>query len=282
MKCILSFVLMLCLLQPAMAQRKYLKAGDAPLQIYMVKVAGGSFDLGSDHGAEDRKPEHRVTLKDFSIGTYEVTQEQWDLVMGENPSSYRCTDGPVNNVSWADVQTFIEKLNELTGKHYRLPTEAEWEYAARGGQKEELLRPYRGIAPGGVNQFLSREGDTRVPDKEVSGKKYSGKNLPQDVAWFDRNSRDHVHAIGRKKPNQLGIYDMSGNAEEWCADFYAGNYGSKHQVENPQGPEGGISRVVRGGSCNSDAFGITVTRRAAYLPGTRSSSLGFRLVADVN
>ena len=283
MKCILSSVLLLCLLQPAMAQRRFLKTDNAPLQIYMVKVNGGTFDLGDDNGATDRKPMHSVTLKDFYIGRYEVTQEQWGLVMGENPSSYMCTDCPVNNVSWTDIQNYIEKLNAMTGKHYRLPTEAEWEYAARGGENESLVKHYHGIAPGGVNQlFVPQENDLRVADKDREGKKYAGKNLPQDVAWFDRNSRDHVHAIGRKKPNQLGIYDMSGNAEEWCSDFYVGNYGAKHQVDNPQGPLGGNSHVVRGGSCNSDASGIMVTRRAAYLPNTRSASLGFRLVLDNN
>lgn len=280
MKGILSSVLMLCLLQPAMAQRKYNRTGDAPLNVYMVKVAGGSFDLGSDDESEDRKPAHTVTLKDFSIGRYEVTQEQWEIVMGNNPSAYICDNCPVNNVSWTDVQTFIEKLNSMTGKHYRLPTEAEWEYAARGGQNEVLVKIRKGIAPGGVNQLLTTQDNVRVPEKEVSGKKYSGKKLPQDVAWFDRNSNDHVHAVGRKKPNELGIYDMSGNAEEWCSDWYAGNYGSKHQVENPQGPSGGNSHVVRGGSWSSSANDLVVTRRAAYLPNVHSNSLGFRLVAD--
>ena len=135
MKCILSSVLLLCLLQPAKAQRRFLKTDNAPLQIYMVKVNGGTFDLGDDNGATDRKPMHSVTLKDFYIGRYEVTQEQWGLVMGENPSSYMCTDCPVNNVSWTDIQNYIEKLNAMTGKHYRLPTEAEWEYACKAGTK---------------------------------------------------------------------------------------------------------------------------------------------------
>jgi formylglycine-generating enzyme required for sulfatase activity len=280
MKFLLSSVLMLSFFLPAKAQRKYNNTGNAPLQLYMVQVGGGSFDLGSDDEATDRRPAHSVTLKDFSIGTYEITQDQWKLVMGSNPSSYICEECPVTNVSYKDVMAFIEKLNSMTGKHYRLPTEAEWEYAARGGQMERLIKSPQHIAPGGVNEFLVSEHNTRVPDKVVTGKKYAGKRVPQDVAWFARNSRDHIHPIGRKKPNELGIYDMSGNVEEWCADFYAKDYGSRNSVDNPKGPAGGNAHVVRGGSWNSSTAEIAVTRRAGYLPDTKSNSLGFRVVAD--
>jgi formylglycine-generating enzyme required for sulfatase activity len=277
-KRMLPGLLMLLFLQPAMAQRKYNKTDNDPVHIYMVSVQGGSFDLGSNDGSDDRKPAHTVKLSDFSIGEYEVTQAQWKTIMGDNPSTYQCDECPVTNVSWDDVQTFIGKLNEKTGKHYRLPTEAEWEYAARGGNKEMLVKQSTSVARGGVNQFLITQPDGRVLPKEKDGKKYSGKRLPGDVAWFERNGRNHVHCIGRKKPNELGIYDMSGNAEEWCGDHYASSYGNKHDVDDPKGPASGTSYVVRGGSYTSDADELVVTRRSAYTPDTKASSLGFRLV----
>ena len=283
MKKIFVPVLMLAFLQPAMAQRKINKAKD-PLQIITVKVEGGKFDMGSDDHTEDRKPAHTVMLKSFNIGAYEVTQEQWEAVMGKNPSSYDCAQCPVTNVTWDDVQEFIKKLNSGSGKHYRLPTEAEWEYAARGGQTEKLTweknHDNNIVARGGVNELLVTQDNRKVPAKEKEGKPYAGKVLPGSVAWFDRNSEDHVHPIGRKKPNGLGLYDMSGNAEEWCYDFYAANYGASTPQDNPTGPAGGRSHVVRGGSFQSNAEEVGVTRRAAYLPNTKNSSLGFRLVEE--
>jgi formylglycine-generating enzyme required for sulfatase activity len=281
MKQTLSSLLMLLFLQPAIAQRKYAKPQD-PFQIVTVKVSGGSFDLGSDDESTDRRPEHNVTLKDFNIGKYEVTQNQWQEVMGNNPSAYDCGECPVTNVSWDDVQKFITKLNSANpGKHYRLPTEAEWEYAARGGNNEKLRTNRDVIARGGVNELLVRDENRRVPEKDKTGEKYSGKKrAPQTVAWFNRNSDDHPHPIGRKQSNDLDIFDMSGNVEEWCNDFYGTNYGSKTNADNPQGPPGGRSHVVRGGSFASNAIEINITRRAAYLPETKTNSLGFRLVED--
>ena len=278
---ILTSLLLLVFLQPAMAQRKYNKTSTDSLQIYMVKVQGGSFDLGSDNGAPDRKPDHTVKLKDFSIGAYEVTQRQWAIIMDDNPSgSYKCADCPVNNVSWTDIQSFIEKLNSATGKHYRLPTEAEWEYAARGGVTEVLVKD-KTTPRGGVNEFLISDKDVRRPAKDKEGKKWSGRSGgPQSVAWYQNNSQDHIHPVGHKQPNELGLYDMSGNVEEWCNDFYATSYGSKNTVENPQGPASGNSHVVRGGSFTDDADDVVVTRRAAYLPDTKAVSLGFRLAED--
>jgi len=278
---ILSALFLLVFLQPVLAQRKINKVNDDPSYFYMIKVQGGSFYLGSDNGAMDRRPEHTVTLKDFYIDAYEVTQEQWKSIMGDNPSSNKCEECPVTNISWEDVQNFISKLNSKTGKHYRLPTEAEWEFAARGGVRGvELVKPGKGIERGGVNQFLITHPDDRVPEKDKTGKRYSGKRLPQDVAWYEANSKGRIHAIGRKKANELGIYDMSGNAEEWCSDFYAGNYGSAADADNPQGPATGSSHVVRGGGWNSDKEDIVVTHRVAYVPGTKANSLGFRLVED--
>jgi len=282
MRNILFASLLLLSLQPASAQRKYNKpAESAPLNIIMVKVHGGMFDMGSDDEAADRKPAHNVTLKSYYIGAYEVTQEQWKLVMGNNPSTFVCDECPVTNISYADIQAYISKLNEMTGKHYRMPTEAEWEYAARGGDKEVLVKNRQHIAKGGVDEFMVSNPGTRVPEKTIEGKRYSGKKLPQDVAWYERNSYDHVHPIGRKKPNEIGVYDMCGNAEEWCNDWYLGNYGGRQPVENPQGPASGSAHVVRGGAYNNTASEITVTRRAAYLPGTKASSLGFRLAMDL-
>lgn len=277
---ILASLLMLLSVQSVEAQRKYNKTSTEDFPIYMVRVEGGSFDLGSNDGAEDRKPAHTVKLKDFYIGQYEVTQKQWKEIMNTNPSDRICDECPVNNVSWSDAQEFIEKLNVKTGRHFRLPTEAEWEYAARGGVKEELVKEFNGVARGGVNEFLISDQGKRKPAKEKEGKLYSGQNRPGEIAWFARNSENHTHPIGRKKPNELGVYDMTGNVEEWCNDWYGKTYGSKNDAENPQGPTGGNAHVVRGGAYNSEPSDLYVTRRAAYLPNTKANTLGFRLAED--
>jgi sulfatase modifying factor 1 len=277
---VLSVLLMLVFLQPATAQRKFNKKDTSLLHFYMVQVDGGSFDLGSDDEGADRKPAHTVKLNDFKLCAYEVKQIQWKAIMDNNPSFYDCDECPVTNVSWTDAQEFIEKLNSRTGQHYRLPTEAEWEYAARGGKTEDLVKEKH--RRGGVNEFLIPDADKgeMKPEKDLKGKKFAGRRGPQSIAWYDQNSEGHVHPIGRKQSNPLGLYDMSGNAEEWCADYYLGNYGSKNTVENPQGPTGGKSRVVRGGSFESPGVETIVVRRAAYLPDTKASSLGFRLAED--
>lgn len=279
MKCILSSLFVLLLVQPASAQRKYNRVAGSPGQIITVRVEGGTFDLGSDTGAIDRRPEHTVRLSDFSIGAYEVTQAQWKAIMHNNPSTYECDECPVTNVSWDDVQKYITALNAKTGKRYRLPTEAEWEYAARGGNKEDLVKPEK-WNPGGVNRFLTSEEVERRPEKLRAGKKYAGKHGVQPVAWYQGNSKDHIHPVGTKQSNELGLYDMSGNAEEWCADWYAKNYGSKDSVTNPTGPASGRAHVVRGGSWNSSAAEVTVTYRSGYMPDTKAYTLGFRLVED--
>lgn len=281
MKFGLSSLLMLLLIQPAIAQRKYNKTIGGPLQIITVRIAGGDFDLGDDDGALDRKPAHTVKLDDYNIGAYEIKQDQWEAVMDNNPSFFKCGECPVTNVSWEDAQEYIEKLSNATGKKYRLPTEAEWEYAARGGNTEKLRKEshYRG----GVNEFMvsDKNKGKKIPEKELKGSRYSGRSAgPQSIAWYQNNSDDHVHAVGRKQPNELGIYDMTGNVEEWCSDWYAGNYGSRDTVTNPKGPIGGKSKVVRGGSYASTANETVVTRRAAYLPNTKAMSLGFRIVED--
>ncbi|MBR5249759.1 MAG: SUMF1/EgtB/PvdO family nonheme iron enzyme [Bacteroidales bacterium] len=218
--------------------------------IEMVFVEGGTFKMGatSEQGSDadsDEKPVHSVTVSDFYIGKYEVTQAQWKAVMGDNPSYSKGDNLPVENVSWNDIQEFIKKLNQLTGKTYRLPTEAEWEYAARGGKKSK-------------------------------GYKYAGSNNIEDVAWYTNNSSSHTHPVGQKQPNELGLYDMSGNVWEWCQDRY-GNYNSSSQT-NPTGPASGSNRVLRGGSwCNSARL-CRVSDRCSYDPSSRYYTFGFRLV----
>ena len=214
----------------------------------MVYVSGGSFMMGSeDSDADsDEKPVHQVTLSSYRIGKYEVTQELWEAVMGNNPSLYKGARRPVENVSWDDCQTFIRKLNSLTGQTFKLPTEAQWEFAARGGNSS-------------------------------NGYKYSGSNYIDSVAWYDGNSGDIHHDVGTKSPNELGIYDMTGNVWEWCRDWY-GTYSSSSQVD-PDGPSSGSYRVFRGGSWDFDAGarGCRVSNRNNYSPVDRASLIGLRL-----
>ncbi|MCL2289312.1 MAG: formylglycine-generating enzyme family protein [Bacteroidetes bacterium] len=219
--------------------------------IEMIFVKGGSFMMGCtiEQGNDcflDEEPIHEVTLSNFYIAKYEVTQELWVAVMGANPSRFKGAKRPVENVSWSDVQEFIRKLNELTGKKYRLPTEAEWEFAASGGRKS-------------------------------TGKKYSGRNVVNNVAWYSKNSRNKTRTVGLKAPNELGIYDMSGNVWEWCSDWY-GDYSSEPQT-NPKGAAKGSYRVIRGGCCSSLARYVRVTTRGST-PDARYRNIGFRLVAN--
>ena len=218
--------------------------------IEMVFVEGGTFQMGatSEQGSDadgDEKPVHSVTVSDFYIGKYEVTQAQWKAVMGNNPSYFKGDNLPVENVSWNDVQEFIKKLNQLTGKRYRLPTEAEREYAARGGMKRK-------------------------------GYKYAGSNNIGGVAWYANNSSSQTHPVGQKQPNELGLFDMSGNVWEWCQDNY-GNYNSSSQT-NPTGPAGGPLRVLRGGGWFHCAGYCRVSDRHGNYPFYRGSDSGFRLV----
>jgi formylglycine-generating enzyme required for sulfatase activity len=196
---------------------------------------------------DNEKPTHSVTLSNFSIGKYEVTQAQWVSVMGSNPSNFNtCSDCPVEQVSWNDIQTFLTKLNTKTGKSFRLPTEAEWEYAARGGKKS-------------------------------NGYKYSGSNDIDSVAWYNGNSGRKTHVIGTtKKSNELGIYDMTGNVLEWVSDWYD-SYTSSIQT-NPIGPNTGSFRVLRGGSWSNFAVHTRVSIRITSSPSSRYSTYGFRLV----
>lgn len=224
-------------------------SGSQPGEAEMVFVQGGMFVMGctSEQGSDcfdDERPPHTVTVSDFYIGKYEVTQKQWTEIMGSNPSYFKGDNRPVENVSWNEVQVFISRLNAQTGGNYRLPTEAEWEYAARGGNKSK-------------------------------GYKYSGGNMILDIAWYSDNSGNTTHVVGTKHPNELGIYDMSGNVWEWCHDWY-GSYSSYSQTD-PTGASSGSYRVFRGGSWFSNARGVRVSARSISPPVNRGSFIGFRL-----
>ncbi|MDR1728893.1 MAG: formylglycine-generating enzyme family protein [Acidobacteriota bacterium] len=211
----------------------------------LVFVKGGTFTMGctSEQGGdcdEDESPAHPETVEDFYIGKHEVTQAQWRAVMGNNPSYFKGDDLPVEQVSWDDVQEFIRRLNAQTGKNYRLPTEAEWEYAARGGSRSR-------------------------------GYKYSGSNAVGDVAWYGENSGMMTHPVGTKNANELGLYDMSGNVWEWTGDYYNSNYSRSRS---------GPLRVFRGGCWIYDARGARVSIRFGVEPGSRGGNLGFRLACS--
>lgn len=219
----------------------------------MIKVAGGTFRMGATaEQGEDaiilELPTHQVTLSDYYIAETEVTQELWVAVIGSNPSMITSSlQNPVECVSWDDCKIFIQKLNELTGQRFRLPSEAEWEYAARGGQK-------------------------------TMGYKFAGNNLIDDVAWYDGNSGGGTHEVAKNYPNELGLYDMSGNVWEWCEDWY-GSYSSSAQTD-PYGPSSGSFRVVRGGSWLNSARNCRVSNRINYDPGYGTINIGLRLAAS--
>ncbi len=233
-----------------------------------VFVKGGCFQMGDTFGDGDgtlffsdthraqmggtladvdsnEKPVHEVCVNDFYIGKYEVTQKQWQDFMGDNPSYFRnCDDCPVANISWNDIEEFINKLNQKTGKNYRLPTEAEWEYAARSGGKNE---------------------------------KYAGGNDIDSVACYSANAGGKIHPVGQKQPNGLGIYDMSGNVWEWVQDWYDENYYKNSPKDNPNGANGSAYRVLRGGSCFAIPVNLRTAKRSRLEPADRSSDNGFRL-----
>lgn len=219
----------------------------------MVLVSGGTFTMGgtSEQGGyviNDEKPTHQVTLTSFYISKYEVTQELWIAVMGSNPSHFKSDlKRPVECVTWEDCQKFITKLNNLTGKEFRLPTEAEWEYSARGGNKS-------------------------------NGYMYAGSDNPNVVAWNSDNSGRKTHPVGTKSPNELGLYDMSGNVWEWCQDWK--DYYSSDPQTNPAGPSTGYCRVFRGGAWNHRPTSARVSSRYEFGPTESYNGLGFRLAAS--
>jgi len=224
----------------------------ANLNLEMVAVQGGTFTMGctpeqGDDCDKEKKTVHQVTLSSFYIGKYEVTQGQWKTVMGNNPSNFKGDSLPVEQVNWNDVQKFIRKLNVQSSKQYRLPTEAEWEYACRGGLQSVHY-------------------------------KYSGSNNPSVVAWYNNNSGGITHPVGRKSSNELGVFDMSGNVYEWCSDWY-GDYSNNAQT-NPKGPSSGSYRVGRGGSWGSEVGSVRVSYRYIISPNTCYHNLGFRLACS--
>ena len=220
------------------------------ISIDMVRVEAGTFTMGATPEMKkpdkDEKPAHQVTLtNDYYIGKYEVTQEVWKAVMGNNPSKFKGDNLPVEQVSWNDCQEFLSKLNSITGKKFRIPTEAEWEFAARGGNKSR-------------------------------GYQYSGSNNLSDVAWYVENSGSKTHPVGSKQANELGIYDMSGNVCEWCQDRF-GSYSSS-SLTNPTGATSGYNRVCRGGGWALAAGYCRSSYRLYFLPVSCSDYLGLRLV----
>jgi len=246
----------------------------------MVYVEGGTFRMGAtekqtEQAGDDEYPVHEVTLTDYYIGKYEVTQGVWKAVMGSNPSYFQEGDDyPVERVNWNDIQTFLRKLNQLTGRKYALPTEAQWEYAARSGKGgNKFVYAWCG---GGAIAFS--EGASGSADRGEETK-YSGSDDIDEVAWYGGNSDDTTHPVGTKQPNALGIYDMSGNVWEWCRDW-GGLYSSAPQT-NPTGPSSGIGRILRGGSYYDEGSGTKeyrVSNRAASEPENRYTNCGFRLV----
>ncbi|MEZ4776763.1 MAG: SUMF1/EgtB/PvdO family nonheme iron enzyme [Bacteroidia bacterium] len=218
-------------------------------RIQMLRIEGGTFMMGSND-SDDEKPVHEVRLSPFEISKFPITQRQWEAIMGDNPSRFKdCPDCPVESVSWNDAKKFLTKFNELTGLDFRLPTEAEWEYAARGGR-------------------LSK------------GFKYAGSTDPKEAGWFDKNAKGKTHPVGQKIPNELGIYDMSGNVWEWCQDWY-GPYAEQPQSD-PTGPETGVFRVVRGGSWSSSAGSLRVSGRSLFGPDDRDINIGFRIARTLD
>lgn len=257
---LVAVLLTVLILLPSAYFLFFVKRKNTPLQVAafekalnmeMVRVEGGTFMMGSDSVSDpmadsDERPLRKVALSTFYIGRYEVTLRQWDAVMRHTTDgSSKNADFPVHNITWDDVERFIDRLNEETGREYRLPTEAEWEYAARGGRHAEKYA-------------------------------YSGGKQPGPVAWFAENSNRTVHRVGGLQPNALGLYDMSGNVWELCSDYY-GPYDTL-DVKDPQGPEQGVYHVMRGGSCNSSPQSCRVTFRQDNSLMSGDAVVGFRLV----
>jgi len=214
------------------------------VEVEMVSIPGGTFRMGSDSDAHHHEnPEHPVSISAFYMSKYEVTQVLWTAVMGSNLAFFKKGDDyPVEQVSWNEVQTFIRKLNSISGKHYRLPTEAEWEYACRAG---------------------------------TTGERYGELDA---IAWYIGNSAGSTQAVGQKLPNAFGLYDTLGNVWEFCQDWF-GPYSPSPQVD-PQGPPSGYQRVLRGGGWNFWAGDIRATNRAFLSQDQCDFSIGFRLASD--
>ena len=214
-----------------------------------VLIPAGSFLMGSDTDSSAEKPVHKVTLtKPFYLGKFEVTQEQWEKVMGSNPSHFKGPKLPVENVTWDDCQSFLTKLQEKTGRKFTLPTEAQWEHACRAGT---------------TTKYSFGDSDTSLAEH----------------GWFKSNAGSITHPVGEKKPNPWGLYDMHGNVWEWCADWYATTYPSGDATD-PQGASSGSSRVLRGGAWYDYSVGLRSSFRIYLTPVVRFSLFGLRCVMD--
>ena len=210
-------------------------------KIFWYLQMGGQYAAGEP----DELPVHEVCLDNFYIGKFEVTQKEYQKVMGNNPAVFKGEANPVEQVSWYDTQKFLQKLNQQSGLNFRLPTEAEWEFAARSGGKNE---------------------------------KFSGSNTIDDVAWWDKKRERGTRPVGMKQANGLGLYDMSGNVWEWCQDWYSKEYYALGVKNNPTGPDSGTQKVFRGGAWNTYPRLARTAKRRHYLPSVRGNMLGFRLV----
>lgn len=221
----------------------------------MIQIDGGSFDIGATpeqgiYAAFDEKPSLHVTIKNFYIGESLVTQKLWQAVMNDNPSHFKGDTLPVERVSWEECNDFIGKLNGITGSTFRLPTEAEWEFAARGGNKTSHTK------------FAGADDDAMC-----------------EVMWFKENSKGQSHEVKSKLANELGLYDMSGNISEWCNDWYFNSYANSGTQINPTGPSFGTTKVYRGGSWNDKSLACRVSKRSNMNPIYRNKLVGLRLAA---
>jgi formylglycine-generating enzyme required for sulfatase activity len=222
----------------------------------MVSIQGGSFTMGCVNPQDSEcyyweKPRHTVSVSSYYLGKYPVTVKEWKAVMGTTPnSSKNCSECPMENITWYEAMEFISKLNQLTGKYYRLPTEAEWEYAAKGGNMSH-------------------------------GYKFPGSNDPKHVAWYDSISGGVSHPVGQKQPNELGLYDMGGNVWQWCSDWFDDKYYSNSPSNNPQGPSAGNNyRCVRGGSWWGPVIDCRSCNRDRYPPDAKDDDVGFRIARN--
>ncbi|MBL4561645.1 MAG: SUMF1/EgtB/PvdO family nonheme iron enzyme [Labilibaculum sp.] len=220
-------------------------------EMNFIAVKGGLFNMGNNGKKPDEEPVHEVNLDDFYIGKYEVTQEQWMAIMGTNPSKVKGDKLPVYSVSWNMIQVYVKKLNSVTRMNYRLPTEAEWEYASKGGSNSQ-------------------------------GYIYSGSMDLDKIAVYSENSSKAIHEVGMKHPNELGLHDMTGNVWEWCNDIYGEHYYSNREIENPKGSSHGIYKVCRGGDYLLGPFFQRICNRGYGIPNYNYNTNGFRLVRSVS
>jgi sulfatase modifying factor 1 len=257
MKRLLLIITALLFITSTAFPQSKVKTDKAAALVNMVFVAGGTFQMGSNSGGDDEKPVHTVTVSSFYMDKTEVTQAEYRKVMGKNPSRFSgCDDCPVEKVSWDDANAYAQKVGK------RLPTEAEWEYAARGGNKS------KGYTYSGGN------------DLDAVGwyEDNSGGNDLDAVGWYRDNSGRKPHPVAQKQPNELGLYDMSGNVWEWCSDWYNKGYYSGSPQTDPQGSNSGSSRVLRGGSWHYYDYRCRVANRYWFNPDYRLNTYGFRLV----